>query len=100
VREPGVLRARKHERGEPELTHSTQTLDLARVEERQRESLFVALEGDETVDGISENHGAWSSMPAGLRTLRLGRLLGSERGGTARRKPTGRLDPGVCGLDM
>ena len=56
MREAAVLRTGKDERGQPELPHSTQTLNLTRLEQRRDDALGVALELDQAVNRIAENH--------------------------------------------
>ena len=56
--ETRVLRTGKHERGEAKLPNSTQTLDFARIQQRLHDPLRQALEGDQTVDRVPQDHEA------------------------------------------
>jgi hypothetical protein len=58
VGEARVLGARKGERREAELPDPAEALDLRGGEEAREDLLLIALERDESVDRVSENHGA------------------------------------------
>ena len=51
-----VLRPREHERRQAELAYASQALDLAGVEQRSDDPLRHAIEGDQTVDRVPEDH--------------------------------------------
>lgn len=52
-----VLGAGKDQRREPELANPAQALNLPGLEESHHDTLGVALEGDEAMDWVPENHG-------------------------------------------
>ena len=56
VGEARVLGARKHERGEAELPHTTESLHFSGVEQRSNDPLRHAFKGDQTVDRVPEDH--------------------------------------------
>ena len=58
VREARVLGPWKGERGDSELPYTPKPLHLRRVDEAWRDDLFFRLEGNETMNGITQNHRA------------------------------------------
>ena len=70
VREAGVLGTRERDRRHAELAHPPQALHLGGVEEPLDDALLVALERDQTVDGIPEDHGTStvSTPPSSYQT--------------------------------